>query len=93
MILAVINMNINNLTVCHKKYYVFPNNEFLIWNNWNCLYDFIHDQYNIYGRTQLFTNIYLFQLHIKIQTKDNKIKFFARKTTRDRYIKRNIRND
>ena len=91
MILAVINININNLTVCHKKYYVFPNNEFLIWNNWNCLYDFIHDQYNIYGRTQLFTNISSFQSYIKIEVKNNNIKFFERKTTRGRYIKkRNI---
>ena len=82
--------NKNILTPCHRKYYTFPNNEFLKWNDWNCLYDFVYDQYNLYGRTNLFTHISLFQSHIKIEVKNNNIKFFERKTARDRYIKRNI---
>ncbi len=92
MVLVAANINIKNkqmiLTPCHKKYYRFPNNEFLKWNDWNCLYDFIYDQHNIYGRTQLFTPISALRAYIKREVKNKTIKFFSRKTTRDRYIKR-----
>jgi len=73
------------VTPIHKEFYIFPHNEFLNWNNWNCLYDFVsNNQDHLWGRTQLLTHIDCFRASVRRMNIDKKIDYFDRKQARDR---------
>lgn len=47
-------------------YYKYPYNEYLNWDDWNCLYDFAYaKQDKLYGRTHLYTSITTIRNFIK----------------------------
>ena len=47
-------------------YYKYPYNEYLRWNDWNCLYDFAYaNQNRLHGRTHLHTSITTIRNFIK----------------------------
>lgn len=49
-----------------KDYYKYPNNWYLNWDDWNCLYDFAYaNQNRLHSRTHLFTSIETIRNFIK----------------------------